>query len=260
MIAYKEHLELIGYKTSTINHLMTITKEYIDFNLNKQATSKEYIIYLENRKNKRNPNQKLSKSNLNFHIYGLKKYFAYLEKVENKTIIAEFLNYKVVQKPIDYLTPEEVKILFKTAQDIRDKSILSCLYHLGLRASEASNLKIEDLDFRNNIAFISQSKTGYQRQIPINTTAQNILQKYITNREKGHLLLGIKGNLTSAGILGIVKKIARSTTIKKTVYPHLLRHSIATHLLQNGMELEKVSLFLGHKSIESTQRYTHLNT
>jgi site-specific recombinase XerD len=258
MIEYKKYLELIGYKKATIKYLSSIAKEYQEYTQNKTCTPLEYMSYLEHRKNKNNPSKTLSNSNLNTHIYGLKKYFEYLEKVEKRIVIAPFLNYKVTPNSIDYLTIQEIKTLFKKAETLREKAILSCLYHLGLRASEASNLKIEDIDLKNNIAFISKTKTGHQRQIPINTTAQEILKKYINNREKGHLLLGLKGNLKSDAILGIVKKIARSTSIKKRVYAHLLRHSIATHLLNNGMELEKVSLFLGHKSLESTQRYTHI--
>jgi site-specific recombinase XerD len=258
LIQYKKYIELIGYKAQTIKYLYSIAKEYQEYTQDKNCTPLEYMQYLEQRKSKNDPSKTLSNSNLNAHIYGLKKYFEYLEKVENKIVIASFLNYKVTLNPIDYLTIAEIKTLFIKTQTIREEAILSCLYHLGLRASEASNLKIEDIDLKNNIAFISKTKTGYQRQVPINVTAQEILKKHIGNREKGYLLLGIKGNLKNHGILGVIKKIAKRTTIKKRVYPHLLRHSIATHLLQNGMELEKVSLFLGHKSLESTQRYTHI--
>jgi site-specific recombinase XerD len=259
MIAYKNHLELIGYKAQTVKSLCRIAKEYLEYTQNKTCTPLEYMQYLEQRKNKNHPSEKLSKSSLNGHIYGLKRYFTYLEKVEKKIIIAPFLNYKITLKPIDYLSIEEIKSLFIKAENAKEKAILSCLYHLGLRASEASNLKIEDIDLKNNIAFISKTKTGYQRQVPISVTAQEILKKHIGNREKEYLIQPIKSDLKRQDLLKIIKKIAQRTTIKKRVYSHLLRHSIATHLLQNGMELEKVSLFLGHKSLESTQRYTHIN-
>lgn len=107
---------------------------------------------------------------------------------------------------------------------------------------------------------IRKSKTGYQREVPIHSKALEVFEDYLQERTgKGNCFLqGLKGNLTAAGILFIVEKIAGKSHIEKKIYPHLLRHSIATHLLKNGMELEKVSRFLGHRSLESTRRYTHL--
>ena len=266
MIAYKNHLELIGYQTSTIYSLLYVAKEYLDYTAQKTCSIPDYLIYLANRKNKNNPTKTLSKAQLNMHIYGLKKYFIYLERVENKTITDSFLSYKITQKPIIYLTLEEVKQLFEATNhnprwQERDQAILACLYHLGLRVGEACNLKLEDINLETNIIHIKTSKTGFARQLPIPVNAQYIFRNYLEINEiqpNDYFLQGLKKQINKQIIGRVLKNLKAKTTIQKRIYAHLLRHSIATQLLKNGMELEKISQFLGHRSMESTQKYTHL--
>lgn len=266
MIAYKKHLELIGYQSSTIQSLLYVAKEYLDYTAQKTCSIPDYLIYLAGRKNKNNSSKTLSKAQLNMHIYGLKKYFTYLEKVENKTVTDSFLSYKITQKPIVYLTLEEIKSLFEaTTQNpqwhYRDQAILACLYHLGLRVGEACNLKLEDISLENNVLLIKTSKTGFARQLPIPANAKVIFATYLeisTIQPNEYFLQGVNKQLNKQVIGRILGKLKAKTTIQKRIYPHLLRHSIATQLLKNGMEIEKISQFLGHRSLESTQKYTHI--
>jgi site-specific recombinase XerD len=266
MIAYKKHLELIGYQTSTIYSLLYVAKEYLDYTTQKPCSMPDYLNYLAERKNKNNPTKTLSKSQLNMHIYGLKKYFIYLERVENKSITDSFLSYKITQKPIVYLTLEEVKQLFEATNQNpqwqeRDQAILACLYHLGLRVGEACNLKLEDINLETNIIHIKTSKTGFARQLPIPANATIIFRNYLERNEmqdSDYFLQGINKQLNKQVIGRVLRNLKAKTTIKKRIYAHLLRHSIATQLLKNGMEIEKISQFLGHRSLESTQKYTHI--
>ena len=266
MIAYKKHLELIGYQTSTIQSLLYVAKEYLDYTAQKPCLMPDYLIYLSTRKNKNNPTKTLSKAQLNMHIYGLKKYFIYLERIENKIITDSFLSYKITQKPIIYLTLEEVKQLFEATKynarwQERDQAILACLYHLGLRVGEACNLKLEDINLETNIILIKTSKTGFARQLPIPANSKIIFKNYLEINEiqpNDYFLQGIKKQLNKQVIGRILRNLKAKTTIKKRIYAHLLRHSIATQLLKNGMEIEKISQFLGHRSLESTQKYTHI--
>ena len=266
MIAYKKHLELIGYQPSTIQSLLYVAKEYLDYTTQKACSIPDYLTYLSQRKNKNNPTKTLSKAQLNMHIYGLKKYFIYLERVENKTVTDSFLSYKITQNPIIYLTLEEVKQLFEATKynprwQERDQAILACLYHLGLRVGEACNLKLEDINLETNIVHIKTSKTGFARQLPIPANATIIFKNYLEINEiqpNEYFLQGIKKQLNKQVIGRILRNLKAKTTIKKRIYAHLLRHSIATQLLKNGMEIEKISQFLGHRSLESTQKYTHV--
>jgi site-specific recombinase XerD len=266
MINYRQYLELIGYKASTIQTLQYIAGEYLNYVTQKPCTISDYLHYLAQRKNKNNPAKNLSNKHLNLHIYGLKKYFNYLEKVENKTITASFLNYKTTQKPIEYLTLEEIKQLFQATihnpqWHYRDQTILACLYHLGLRVGEACHLKVEDIHLETNILLVRTSKTGYPRQLPIAAHARMIFENYLENSDlqpNDYFLQGVNKKLNKQVISRVLAKLKVKTNIQKRIYPHLLRHSIATQLLQNGMEIEKISQFLGHRSLESTQIYTHI--
>lgn len=256
MNKFRQYLELKNYHKNTINNLLKIINEYLVYN----ETPQQYLDYLANRNNKNNPQQKLSPNTLNNHIYGLKIYFEYLEMTQKQQVSLKFLNYKRTFKTVEILSVEEIKLLFSAARNSRERTVLACLYHLGLRISEASFLLMEDLDFKENLVLIRKSKTGRQRQVPLSEKTKEILTEYLQIRpKKGTTLLqGVQGNLTADGIAQILRRIVKKSGLTKKVNPHLLRHSIATHLLQSGMELEKVSLFLGHRSIESTQRYTHI--
>lgn len=257
MNTFRQYLELKNYHKNTINNLLKIVNEYLNYN----GAPQQYLDYLANRNNKNNPEKKLNPNTLNNHIYGLKIYFDYLEITQKQNNSLNLLNYKRTFKTVEILTVEEIKTLFTSTQNSREQAVLACLYHLGLRISEAAFLLIEDIDFKENLVLIRKSKTGRQRQVPLSEKAAEILTAYIQMRpDKGTTLLqGVQGNLTADGIAQILRSIVKKSGLTKKVYPHLLRHSIASHLLQSGMELEKVSLFLGHHSIESTQRYTHIS-
>lgn len=266
MIAYKNYLELIGYQPSTVQSLLSVAREYLDYTNQKPCSIPDYLKYLTERKNKNNPTKTLSKTQLNMHIYGLKKYFTYLEKVENKTVTDSFLSYKITQKPIVYLTLEEIKELFEATThhpqwEHRNQAVLACLYHLGLRVGEACNLRVEDINLETGIVLIKTSKTGFARQLPIPANAKIIFTTYLEMTEiqpGGYFLQGVNKQLNNQVIGRVLKKLKAKTGIQKRVYPHLLRHSIATQLLKNGMEIEKISQFLGHRCLESTQKYTHI--
>lgn len=224
-------------------------------------SQKGYYLSLQARLQKK----QLSQNTFNHYVYCLKNYFVFLEETGRKAPDHKLLREKPPLPQTHILTVAEVKSLFAaTAQKpqlaARDKAVLACLYHLGLRAGEAANLKPADLDFLENLAFVAQSKTGRQRQVPISASARAIFLDYLDDRvEKGECFLqGLKGNLTANGLEQIVKRIAKQAGLKKRIYPHLLRHSIASHLLKSGMPLKQVGRFLGHQSLESTQRYTHL--
>lgn len=237
-----------------------MVKEYREY-IEKGNVASEYIPYLKQRRHKNNPEKNLSTSTINNHLFALKVYKNYLKNIERKeTDLIICRTFKKNIQPIEILSPEEIQVLLEKAESIRDKAVIASLYYLGLRAGEAAELLLEDVDLEKGKILIRKSKTGYQREVPIHSKAEEIFEEYLKTRiHKGDCFLqGQKGNLTVSGIEFIVEKIAEKIGIKKKIYPHLLRHSIATHLLKNGMELEKVSRFLGHRSLESTQRYTHL--
>ncbi|MCW3162867.1 tyrosine-type recombinase/integrase [Chryseobacterium oryctis] len=257
---FRRYLELRNYQKKNVKRIVAIAKEYEEYR-EKGNLPKEYIGYLKLRKNKNNPEKLLSNGTVNNYLTALKLYKNYRKNIERKeTNLVICRSLKTYTPKIEIVSPEEIQSLFEATVNTRDKAVLCCLYYLGLRAGEAAELLLEDVDLENAKALVRKSKTGYQREVPIHSKARDIFEEYLLIREhKGEgFLQGLKGNLTTSGIEFIIDKTAEKSKIKKRIYPHLLRHSIATHLLKNGMELKKVSLFLGHRSLESTQRYTHL--
>lgn len=257
---FRRYLELRNYQKKNIKRILFIVREYEGYR-EKGNLPAEYIGHLKQRKNRNNPEKIISTGTINNHLYGLKVYKNYRKDVEQKeTNLIICRSFKTEISTIEILSPEEIQNLFKTTINTRDKAVLASLYYLGLRAGESAELLLEDVNLKESRILIRKSKTGYQREVPIHSRALEIFEDYLKERiHKGDCFLqGQKGNLTLSGIEFIVEKIAGKSSIKKKIYPHLLRHSIATHLLKNGMELEKVSRFLGHRSLESTQRYTHL--
>jgi site-specific recombinase XerD len=258
LLDYQKYLQIKNYQESSLKRLVAITKEYEYYQLSNPGSIKEYIDYLQNRNNRVNPKIKLAKSTINGHINGLKVYFTYREEVQGQKNNQKLLYLKKELQAIDYLSIEEVQELF-TKADLREKAVIVCLYHLGLRASEAVNLKREHIDFSTNLVFIEKSKTKKKRYVPMNKTAQEILNKYLKTHQQDKALQGLFGDLVTNSLSKILKKLASKAGIKKRVYAHLLRHSIATHLLHQGMKIEQIAQFLGHSTVDSTQRYTHFN-
>lgn len=257
---YRNYLRLKGYSDSTLRHHLEVARQYLEYC---DTNSPEgFIGYIRSREQLPDPKKKLSPNTLNTYYSGLKVFLSYREQVTGQR---EFLHIPAVRKyipEIDILSLDEISLLFKRCRDLRDKTVLVLLYHLALRIGEAARVCIEDIDTDKGLLFVSRSKTGRQRQVPVSSTAKEVLLAYIEEerpgRESHRLLQGIKGDITKAGIEIILRKIVKRTGIQKRVYPHLLRHSIASHLLQRGMPLEQVGQFLGHACLESTRRYTHL--
>lgn len=238
---YKKYLEIKGYQPTTIRSLLRIATTY---------------------ENKEITRTSLHKNTLQLYYYQKKVYVNYLLQIEKQKVYLPEEHYKKEASPIKILSIEQVKELEQGCISPREQVVLHCLYSLGLRLSEVSNLEIEDIDIEKQHLLIRKSKTKKQRQVPINKKSLQIITHYIDQQRpinKGNKLVqGLKGDLTSDGIYQLLKRIVKRTTIKKKIYPHLLRHSLASHLLQRGMDLEQIAKYLGHTSIESTQRYTHL--
>jgi site-specific recombinase XerD len=261
--AFREYLQLKGYKQSTIAHALKALNDYQTYTQNHPAES--YLTHLKQRPNKHQPQKTLRHNTINYHIYCLKLYDHYLHHQNQPRLKLHFLKYRVKPSSIEPLTIEEIKQLFQATQHRpkwvnRDQAVLVCLYHLGLRASEATNLQAQDINWEENWLLIASSKTGHQRQVPINQTAKAILETYAKdiNPENPYFIQGLKGKLRPDSLLQILKKLTKTANIQKRVYPHLLRHSIATHLMHNGLDIVQVGRFLGHRWLESTQRYTHI--
>ena len=286
--SYEEWLDILGYAESTVNSLPVHLQEFFYYLEQQRITNirfitteriKEYYQHLQERSNQRRSGA-LSKSYLNKHQQALKKFREYLQEHGNKSIS---IHLKTEQNPteekLNILTQSEIKELFKTTAyshkaeriRLRDKAMLVVLYSCGLRRNEAVHLDVSDIYFDKERIYVRKGKNYKERFVPINRKNAEILEDYIyearpefkdSNLHEA-LFINNKGTrmqgMSFANRLkAIVKASENKTIIEKQVTPHTLRHSIATHLLEQEVKLESIKTFLGHSSLESTQLYTHL--
>ncbi len=163
--------------------------------------------------------------------------------------------------------PETDRLLEATSQSkhfaARDKALFELMYSSGLRRSEVTNLKIRDIDFFNGLVKVF-GKGRKERLVPVTQTALQALRDYLATRKNPQaqeaLFLNKNGKpLSGDGLAYIFKNTAISSHLARRVTPHSLRHSFATHLLGNGCDLRSLQEMLGHKSLSTTQVYTHVS-
>ena len=248
---------------------------YLDFlGRNKKtilkATRKDIEKFLSERKEQGSKSRTVARNKVS--IVNLYKFLVmenYISK--NPTDNLEVIRLKRVLP--ESLTTEEVDDLLsvhneKTDKGLRDKAIFELMYSSGLRVSEICSLKIEDIFFDEKYLKIC-GKGKRERIVPINDKTLDILKRYIQTsrvvmvkgKKTSELFLNFRGDkISRVGIWKIVKEAMKKSGIEKNVYPHTLRHSFATHLIQHGADLRSVQRMLGHSDITTTEIYTHVDS
>ncbi len=174
----------------------------------------------------------------------------------------EFRQIKMPKKDIklpEVLTKEEVKSLINSTDNIKSRLIVSMLYSAGLRVSELVNLKVENLNFTDRTGWVRKGKGAKDRLIMISENLAKEMSEYLKGRENKYLFSKDKP-LTTRNIQKIIQKTKQRAGINKKVTPHTLRHSFATHLLENGTDIRVIQQMLGHSSLNTTQVYTHISS
>jgi len=157
------------------------------------------------------------------------------------------------------LTKEEIQKLFGAIKNLKSKLILQLLYSSGLRVSEIVNLKKTDLDFKENIGWVREGKGKKDRIFIISNKLSTKLEKFSDKNKEWNYLFSMKKPLTTRNLQKIVKYAGKKAGIEKNIHPHALRHSFATHLLENGTDIRKIQVLLGHSSLTTTQIYAHVS-
>ncbi|MCX6230316.1 MAG: tyrosine-type recombinase/integrase [Bacteroidetes bacterium] len=192
-------------------------------------------------------------------IMAIQKYFELVLK-KNINLTA------IYPKQISYHLPNcisksEIKEMIEKTTNIRHKIIICLLYSAGLRLFELLNLCLKDIDVENQLIHIYQSKEKAKRMLMLSTVLVDLLPKYYQKYQPKYFVIEGKGGkpMTAKSIQQIVKTAALKSGIKVPVTPHCLRHSFASHLLENGTDIHYVQKLLGHQSIKTTENYTHTN-
>jgi integrase/recombinase XerD len=157
---------------------------------------------------------------------------------------------------------EEQRLIQQAYKERGERGLLiKTLFQTGARVSEFVSIKVEDFFFDETMILIAKAKGGKSRYVPILPELAQELRTYLGDRTVGYLFETIRHQpYSSRRIQQIVKEIAQRAKIKKRVYPHLLRHSVATTLLERGMPIDQIQKFLGHSKLETTQVYAESTT
>lgn len=160
------------------------------------------------------------------------------------------------------LSEQEVAAILKATENLKHKAILTLIYSAGLRIGELINLKIKDIDSERNQIRIEQSKGKKDRYTLLSPKALALLREYFkTYKPKEYLFEGAEGGkYTSRSVQAFFRESCQKAGVKKKVTVHTLRHSFATHLLENGTDLRYIQALLGHESSKTTEVYTHITT
>lgn len=224
----------------------------------------DYLGYLDK--------QKYSIYSIVRKISSIKAFHSYLSKTYNiEDVTLKLDNPRFYKKIPNVLSIEEVDklldIKLNNEFDYRNKAMLELMYATGLRVSELVNLELNNIDL--DLKFVRCfGKGNKERIVPIGDVALDYLKIYVTKyRDKlkkkylcDKLFLNNHGKtMTRQGFFKILKQIAEKQEIKKNITPHMLRHSFATHLLNNGADLRSIQVMLGHSNLSTTQIYTNIN-
>ncbi len=259
---YIEYLnDIKGYSSNTITSYKNDIKQYLkylsDKNINYYETE-EFVKYLNK--------NKYAKSSINRKIASINKFYEwcqernYLKETKYKKIkyikqekkLPDILTSNYINKLLNSLPTENPK-------NLRDRTIIELLYSSGLRVSELTNLRINDI--KNNGSIKVLGKGNKTRILPMTNEAYKLIDSWITNsrsfyeneKSSDYLFIGVRGSKISE------REVQRIVRSKLGTFPHSIRHSFATHLLDGGADLRVVQEMLGHSDPSTTQIYTHVS-
>lgn len=287
---YKTWLDTLGFSEGVVNEYPNRIRDFFEWLQTqglsqitglKQTHIERYFTYLEKRPNKRRKGL-ISASHLNHNFLAIDKLLEFLHQHGMKTAPIP-TNHRIRPDEqqrinnIEALTQSEIKELYtgienaypnrsfldREAKHYQLKLIFALYYACGLRRSEGYRLTLNDINFDNRTVFVQKGKGYKDRFIPMSEGVYRDLQDYIYNFRNRLKLPHKRLFIHTTGCLNNnlqhLQAITENEALRaKKLTLHVLRHSIATHLLQNGMEIENISLFLGHSSLEATQIYTHI--
>jgi integrase/recombinase XerC len=227
---------------------------------------REFLKYLDN--------LNYSNSTISRILSALRHFYSYLVldgKIDNN-IFKSIRNPKRERKLPNFLQPDELETIFdsidlETDLGIRNRFIVELLYATGIRVGELVNIKINDIN-RSDRSILILGKGNKERIVSYGDYCEDILVKYLKDgredfnkKNSDYLFLNHLGEkLTERGVRYILNEVIKITSLTKSISPHMIRHSFATHLLNEGCDLIAVQKLLGHESISATQVYTHVST
>ncbi|MEA2102856.1 MAG: site-specific tyrosine recombinase/integron integrase [Thermodesulfobacteriota bacterium] len=243
--------------TGDIMHMVSFMR-HRDISFPDRMAVRSYMFYLHNH---------YSVATINRRISAVKGFFDFVvlhTEIEDNPF-AHVRSLKGSSDLPGFLSPEEMIDLIEATADPRDRAIMELLYSTGIRVSEAESMNIDDVDMSSGIIRV-MGKGAKPRMVPIGRHAMDAVRTYLETRNiietlyhDEPLFLNRRGTrLGSRSIRRVVDQWSMHAGISRHVSPHVIRHSFASHLLDSGADLRSIQEMLGHASLSTTQRYTHL--
>jgi len=281
--AYRHYLATIGYRNTTVKekHRQLIRfLHWMESNQIQEIAAIE-IYHLEHYKNslRLQPNQntggRLSPKTIYSKLRALELFFMMLQSKGAITInpFSTFKNtYQEISVERTILTQEEIKTLYQATINHQERAMLSLAYGCGLRAAELEAVNVRDIKLRDGILIVAQGKGNKRRTIPLSRGVKEDLKNYYYQertklvadpQELAFMVHGkgrrMRGYTWNKYLKRIIERTDHPIIQRKQISLHSLRHSIATHLLENGIAVEQVRVFLGHSQLETTEIYTRVS-
>lgn len=256
-----------NYCSDIVQYLDYLTSEGINFKNIEYSDLRFYLMYLKDEKKENN-------SSIDRKLSALRGFYKFLatEKITDNNAFSLVTGLKKEKKLPRYFEYNELEELFKvpdlrTAFGQRDRLIIEMLYATGLRVGELVSVKVSDIDLGSRVILVV-GKGNKERRVTYGDYCHDALKLYLSDgylklNKTGSAYLFLNNNgevITERGIRYILDRVIKKTSLNKSISPHVLRHSFATHLLNEGCDLLTVQKLLGHESISATQIYTHVTT
>ncbi len=279
---FEKWLRVFGFAKSTIYYSPAYLRSFFHYLERKKICSvnlisnnqiRMYMNYLAHKTSKRT-NKKLSQNYMLNHLNAIKLFSKYLRISSDIILDSSYRYSRTMSESRRWLKQCEVEKLYEICNNDYlghlNRVILGVYYGLGLRRMEGVGIDISDIQWNTGVVYIKKAKNGRVRFVPMSFKVQNDIKTYIRKfriplllekrklREQALLVSEHGYRVTGNSVYFRLQCMASKAGISLPIPLHSLRHSIATHLLSNGMDLENIGRFLGHKSLESTQIYTHL--
>jgi len=249
----KKELESRGVSTRTIKSYLYYNQKFLEFagKIAKFVDRNDISSFLSCLKQKGLSNNTLA------HVTAALKF--YYQNILGRKFFFGIRYPKRERKLPTVLTKEEIKRMIEVTKNPKHRLLIELAYGSGLRVSEVVKLKLKDFDFENKSIFVRQGKGKKDRKTILPENLITRIKEYFTENNGDKFLFPSYKNshLSIRSVQKIVKTSAKLAKIDKNVYVHALRHSFATHLLENGFDLKQISELLGHKRLETTQIYLH---
>ncbi len=256
---FLQKLELKKYSNSTVKSYIHSFESFINYYKDRDLLSineNDIRLYLQ-----KLIKEERSNSYINIAINAIKFYYEMVLGMPNRFYSIERPRKKTKLPKV--LSKEEIISIIDNTNNIKHRCIVSLLYSSGLRRNELLQLKLNDIDSKRMLIRVEQAKGNKDRYTVLNKSVLNDLRKYYKIYNPKTYLFenpNYDNKYSSSSVLKIVVNAAEKAGIKDRVTPHILRHSFATHLLENGTDIRYIQLLLGHSSTKTTEIYTHVAT